>query len=75
MAVALRTAPGHSSGMPKRTPWKDDSISITSSRSWGVVGEEEVALGVAKDEPAAGRAVLHVSVELPLFVEEEAAKK
>lgn len=70
MAVALRTAPGHSSGMPWRTPWKDDSISITSSRSCGVVGEAEVVLDVAKDDPVV-RAVLHVRVELPLFGDEE----
>lgn len=38
-----------------------------------MVGEAEVALGVAKDDPVA-RAVLHVSVG-PLFEEEGEVKK
>jgi len=59
--------------MPRRTPRKDDSISITSSRSWGVVGEAEAALGVVKDDPVV-MAVLHVSV-VPLFEEGEEVKK
>lgn len=55
MAVAFRTAPEDSSGMPRRTPWNEDSMSMTSSRSWkeadGGVGEAGPGLVWAEEGP------------------------
>jgi len=55
MAVAFRTAPEDSSGMPRSTPWNEDSMSMTSSMSWkeaeGGVGETALGLIWAEEGP------------------------